>query len=66
MSYPAPRQTSTLAILALVAGIRPEIDNPIGRSHHVQVVLDHDHRVAGFHQPWRLSGKAVPGGGCPA
>ena len=29
-----------------LARLRPQVDDPVGRLDHVQVVLDHDHRVA--------------------
>ena len=31
-----------------VASLRPEIDDPIGTLDHLEIVLDHDDRVAGF------------------
>ena len=36
---------------ALVAGVGAEVDDPIGRLHHVEVVLDDQHRVAGIDEP---------------
>ena len=33
------------------AALRPKIDDPIRLGHDVEVVLDHDHAVAGVHQP---------------
>ena len=33
-----------------VAALGAEIDNPVGGSHHVEVVLDDDHRVPGSEQ----------------
>src|SRR6266571_2126878 len=33
------------------AALGPEVDHPIGGLHHVEVVLDHDHRVPLVHQP---------------
>ena len=33
---------------AFVAGLRPEIDDPIGALDHLEIVLDHDDGVAGF------------------
>src|SRR5260370_37294332 len=30
---------------------RTEVDDPVGGLDHIQVVLDHDDRVAGVHQP---------------
>ena len=33
------------------AGLGAEVDDPVGRLDHVQVVLDHDDRVAQVHQP---------------
>ena len=50
------------------AAFGAEIDNPIGRFDHVQIVLDHQHRVAGvdqvvqhFQQHLNV-GKVQPGG----
>jgi hypothetical protein len=34
-----------------VAALGTEIDDPVGRLHDVEVVLDHEHRVTGVHQP---------------
>ena len=31
---------------AMLAGVRPYINQPIGAAHHVQVMLDHKKRVA--------------------
>ena len=33
------------------SALGPEVDDPVGLGDHVQVVLDHDHRVARIHQP---------------
>ena len=33
-----------------VAALGPEVDDPVGRLDHVEVVLDDDHGVAGLHQ----------------
>ena len=33
-------------LAAAVAAFRPHVDDPVGRLHHFQIVLDHDHRVA--------------------
>src|SRR5438128_8127786 len=33
-----------------VAALRPQVDDPVGGLHHVQVVLDDYHRVAGLHE----------------
>ena len=38
-------------VAALLARLGPEVDHPIGRLDHIQVVLDHDHRVAQIDQP---------------
>ena len=35
---------------AVVAGARPEVDDPVGVRHHGLVVLDHDDRLAGVDQ----------------
>ena len=29
---------------------RPQVDDPVGRLDHFQIVLDHEHGVAGIHQ----------------
>ena len=34
-----------------VAGLGAHVDHPIGRLDHVEIVLDHDHRVAQLDQP---------------
>src|SRR3954453_23360686 len=36
---------------AVVAGAGPEVDDPVGVRHDRLVVLDHDDRLAGVHQP---------------
>ncbi len=33
-------------LAARLAALRPEVDHPVGLLDHVEVVLDHDHRVA--------------------
>src|SRR5438132_6256665 len=33
------------------AGTGPEVDDPVGALDHVEMVLDHEHRVARVHQP---------------
>src|SRR5438034_4865979 len=33
-----------------VPALRPEVDDPVGRLDHVEVVFDHQHGVAGRHQ----------------
>ena len=38
-------------LTAMLAGTRPDVDQPVGRLHHLGVVLDHDQRVAGIAQP---------------
>ena len=38
---------------ALVAALRAEVDEPVGALDHVEVVLDHDDRVAGVDEPVR-------------
>ena len=40
-----------ISVAALVAALRAEVDDPVGDLDHVEVVLDHDHRVAGVDQP---------------
>src|SRR4029450_11682933 len=37
-------------LAAAVAALGAEVEYPVGRLDHVQVVLDHDHRVAGVDQ----------------
>ena len=32
------------------SALRAQVDDPIGAFDHVQVVLDHDHGIAGLHQ----------------
>ena len=32
-----------------------EVDDPVGLLDHVEVVLDHEHRVAGVHEPLSTS-----------
>src|SRR5437660_6039019 len=34
----------------LVSAFGTEVDDPVGDLDHVEVVLDHDHRVAGVHE----------------
>src|SRR4051794_19123928 len=36
---------------AVVARARAEVDDPVGVRHDRLVVLDHDHRLAGVHEP---------------
>ena len=36
---------------AAVAALGPEVDDPVGRLDHVEVVLDHEHGVAGVDEP---------------
>ena len=36
---------------ALVAGVGAQVNDPVGRLHNVEVVLDDQHRVAGIHEP---------------
>ena len=38
-------------LAAARAALRAEIDDPVGRLDHVEVVLDHDHRVAVIDEP---------------
>ena len=38
-------------VAALVARLGPHVDDPVGRLDHVQIVLDHHHRVAQVDQP---------------
>ena len=38
-------------ISALVAGLRPHVDHPVGRLDHVEIVLDDHHRVAQLDEP---------------
>ena len=51
----APRQLlrRTLGhhLAATVAALGAEVDDPVGLGDHVEVVLDHDDRVAGVDQP---------------
>src|SRR5262245_43825078 len=35
---------------AAASALRAEVDHPVGAADHVEVVLDHDHRVAGLDQ----------------
>ena len=37
-------------LAATVPALGSEVDDPVGGAHHLQVVLDHHHRVAGLHQ----------------
>ena len=37
-------------LAAGLAAFGPEVDHPVGRADHVEVVLDHDHRVPGVEQ----------------
>ena len=37
-------------LAALLAALGAEVDDPVGGLDHVEVVLDHDHRVAGVDQ----------------
>ena len=36
---------------AAVSALRTEVDQPVGGLHHVQVVFNHDHRVALVDKP---------------
>ena len=45
-----PRRTRRHDFAAGVATFGPEVDDPVGRADHVEVVLDHDQRVAGRQQ----------------
>ena len=38
-------------VAAGFAAFGPEVDDPVGRLDHVEVVLDHEHRVAQVDQP---------------
>ena len=38
-------------LAALLAAFRTHVDDPVGRLDHVQLMLDHHHRVAQIHQP---------------
>ena len=38
-------------LAALVAALRAEVDHPVGLLDHVEVVLDHEHRVAAVDEP---------------
>ena len=38
-------------LAARVAAFRAEVDDPVGGADHVEVVLDHDQRMAGVDQP---------------
>ena len=38
-------------LAAVLAGARPEVDHPVGRAHHLLVVLDDEHGVADVAQP---------------
>jgi hypothetical protein len=49
----------------LGAGAGTDVDHPIAARHHAHVVLDHDHRVAGVHQPVELpSSSSSTSAGC--
>ncbi len=37
-------------LAALTATVGTEVDDPVGVAHDVEVVLDHDHRVARVHE----------------
>ena len=39
-------EPSTMTLPAAVAAFGTEVDDPVGRLHHVEVVLDHEHGVA--------------------
>ncbi len=45
------RRADRYNLPALVAGVGAEINDPVGGLHHVEVVLDDQHRVAGIHKP---------------
>src|SRR5438445_6395272 len=38
-------------LAARLAALRPEVDDPVGLLDHVEVVLDHEHRVPGVDEP---------------
>ena len=38
-------------LAAVLAGARPHVHDPVGRAHHLLVVLDHEHGVAEVAQP---------------
>ena len=33
------------------AALRPHVDDPVGRLDYIEIMLDHQHRVAHFNQP---------------
>ncbi len=37
-------------LAAGLAAIGAEVENPVGRRDHVEIMLDYDHRVAGLHE----------------
>ena len=56
-ALPSPCSTIVLRraggddVAALLARLGPQVDHPVGRLDHVEVVLDHHHRVAQIDQP---------------
>ena len=44
---------------AFVAAFRPEIDDPVGALDHLEVVLDHDDRIARFDQPLKKPARSI-------
>ena len=59
----ASRLAAVEHVAALLPGIRPDIHQPLRTAHQVQVVLNHEHRVAGVTQPIErvVQGLAVGG-----
>jgi hypothetical protein len=47
MSSAVPSATTS----PVLAGSRPEVDHPVGRAHHLLVVLDHEHGVPDVPEP---------------
>ena len=43
----------------VLTGTRPHVDEPVGRAHHLLVVLDDDHGVAEISQPLECSDQLV-------
>jgi hypothetical protein len=37
-------------LAALISGLRPEVNHPVGTLDHIEVVLDDDDRVPGVHE----------------
>jgi hypothetical protein len=59
-----PRGGRCRGCAPLFAGVRPDVDEPVGVAHHFQVVLDHEQRVAAPLQVSECIQERDPVAGC--